>query len=284
MIKDPRQNNVDTDVTEGFGREWSTFAQRDEDISPAERDAIFKGYFAIFPWDRLPSGGGVGADIGCGSGRWAKLVCPRVSHLHLVDASSRALTVAKENLIGAGNVTFHLASVGALPFEARSLDFAYSLGVLHHVPDTAGAIHEIAKTLKPGAPFLVYLYYAFDNRPQWYRAIWKVSNVLREMVWRLPHPLRLALSQLIGILVYWPLARGARLIEAVGCNPDGIPLAWYRNKSFYVMRTDAYDRFCTKLEKRFTHGQIAQMLEAAEFADIRFSSAAPYWCAVGVKR
>jgi hypothetical protein len=50
------------------------------------------------------------------------------------------------------------------------------------------------------------------------------------------------------------------------------------------MRTDAYDRFCTRLEQRFTRQQIEQMLSAAGFDRVRFSAQEPYWCAVGIKR
>jgi hypothetical protein len=50
------------------------------------------------------------------------------------------------------------------------------------------------------------------------------------------------------------------------------------------MRTDAYDRFCTRLEKRFTRSEIEAMLTRAGFADIRFSNSEPFWCAVGLKQ
>jgi hypothetical protein len=53
---------------------------------------------------------------------------------------------------------------------------------------------------------------------------------------------------------------------------------------FYVMRTDAYDRFCTRLKQRFTRQQIWQMLTDGGFNEIRFSEKVPYWCAIGKKR
>ena len=181
------------------------------------------------------------------------------------------------------NVSFHATSVAEIPLPAQSLDFAYSLGVLHHVPDTQAAIAAIAAKLKPGAPFLVYLYYALDNRPAWYRALWRISNLARLVIARLPHPLRLALSQTIAVLVYWPLARCARLLSWLGISARALPLSYYADKSFYVMRTDAYDRFCTRLEKRFTRGEIERMLRNAGFVDVQFSDAVPFWCAVGIK-
>ncbi len=276
-------NNVDPKVARGFGEEWSTFRQDEDHLSAQQRREIFDDYFRIFPWQMLPPGGGAGADIGCGTGRWSMLVAPRVGHLHLLDASSEALAVAQQNMQRASNVSFHAASVAAIPLPDASLDFAYSLGVLHHVPDTQAAIDAIATKLKPGAPFLVYLYYALDNRPAWYRALWGLSNLGRLAISRWPHPLRFAVSQAIAALIYWPLARLSTLLSRRGRSPRGLPLAYYADKSFYVMRTDAYDRFCTRLEKRFTRPQIEAMLTRAGFADIRFSDHEPFWCAVGIK-
>jgi SAM-dependent methyltransferase len=275
--------NVAAKVAEGFGREWSTFRQDERALTRQEREAIFQGYFGIFPWNILPASS-VGMDVGCGSGRWSAEVAPRVGHLHLLDVSPEALAVAKCNLAGVENVSFHLASVNDNPLPSHSLDFAFSLGVLHHVPDTQAAIDAVADKLKSGAPFLIYLYYAFDNRPAWFRFMWIASNFGRIALSRLPHPVRLFFSQIIAALIYWPLARLAKLVEGFGCSPHALPLSWYRDRSFYVMRTDAYDRFCTRLEQRFTKFQISNMLSRAGFRNIIFSDAEPYWCALGIKR
>jgi SAM-dependent methyltransferase len=276
-------NNLDLQVTRGFGREWSTFRQDSDHLSQQQRQAIFEDYFHIFPWHLLPPGGGVGLDVGCGSGRWSVLVAPRVQHLHLLDPSAEALGVAKANLRGTANVTFHLNSVATIPLPPKSLDFAFSLGVLHHVPDTEAAIAVIADKLKPNAPFLIYLYYALDNRPVWYRLIWRITDLARFVVSRLPYPLRLAISQAVAALIYWPLARVARFMARRGRSASALPLSYYADKSFYVMRTDAYDRFCTRLEKRFRRGEIEHMLTRAGFKNVTFSSKQPFWCAVGIK-
>jgi hypothetical protein len=113
--------------------------------------------------------------------------------------------------------------------------------------------------LKPGAPFLLYLYYAFDNRPFWFRCIWRISDLVRRGVSRLPHGLRYWVSQLIAAFIYWPLAKSAAMAEYLGASAvsvEAMPLSPYRKLSFYTMRTDALDRFGTQLEKRFTRIQI----------------------------
>jgi SAM-dependent methyltransferase len=272
--------NADPDVVAGFGREWQTFDQTA--VSEAELRERFERYFALFPWERLPPRP-VGFDLGCGSGRWARFVAPRVAALHCVDASPAAIAVAERTLADQPSCRFHVASVESVPLEAGSMDFGYSLGVLHHVPDTAAGLRACANLLKPGAPLLVYLYYRLDGRPAWFRAIWRGADALRQIVSRLPHGAKLAVTAVIAALVYLPMARLARLAERLGIDVDVVPLSTYRRSSFYTMRTDALDRFGTRLEKRFSAGEVLAMMEAAGLERVELSSEPPRWCAVGYR-
>ena len=274
--------NADNATIKGFGDEWQRFDQ--SDLDQEEAYELFQRYFAIFPWWSLPENA-IGFDMGCGSGRWALLVAPKVFRLHCIDPSL-ALHVAKKNLVHERNCTFHSASVGDLVLEENSMDFGYSLGVLHHVPDTQAGINACVKLLKPGAPFLLYLYYAFDGRPFWFRILWKISNFFRLVISRLPYGMRYFSTQLFAFLLYFPLARLSLFLEKLGVNEDFIdclPLSSYRKSSFYTMRTDALDRFGTKLEKRFSKQQIEQMMTNGGLINISFSEKVPYWCAVGYK-
>ena len=51
-----------------------------------------------------------------------------------------------------------------------------------------------------------------------------------------------------------------------------------------AMQSDALDRFGTRLEQRYTAEQVRRMMQNAGLEGIAFSSAPPYWCAVGFKR
>ncbi len=273
--------NADKATIEGFGQEWARFDQ--SGLAEDAARAVFAQYFTLFPWDALPKGA-VGFDLGCGSGRWAKLAAPRVGTLHCVDASQQALGVARRNLAGLPNCTFHHASVEAIPLADASMDFGYSLGVLHHVPDTRAGIRACVAKLKPGAPFLVYLYYAFDNRPRWFRALWQVSDLGRQVISRLPSGARNAVSEVIAATVYFPLARTAAALDAAGMNVSSFPLSAYKNRPFYVMRTDALDRFGTRLEQRFTAAEVKEMMEDAGLRDVRVADTGPFWTSVGFRR
>ena len=70
--------------------------------------------------------------------------------------------------------------------------------------------------LKPGAPFLVYLYYALDDRPAWFRAVWRLSDLFRRGISKLPFRVKLSLTSAMAVTLYWPLARVAKAAERWG--------------------------------------------------------------------
>lgn len=273
-------DNIDRKTVQGFGEEWAAFDQ--SKLDGAEYAALFDAYFHIFPFDSLPKDS-VGFDLGCGSGRWAAGVVDKVGLLHCIDPAEQALAVARRRLGDMANARFHLASSATIPLADGSADFGYSLGVLHHIPDTAQALRDCVAKLKVGAPFLVYLYYRFDTRPSWFRTMWRVSDVARRGIFRLPFPVRKAVTTAIAATIYWPLARSAALAEKLSLNVTDMPLSAYRDLSFYTMRTDALDRFGTRLEHRFTRPEIEIMMGDAGLTSIRFSDREPFWVACGVR-
>jgi SAM-dependent methyltransferase len=196
--------NIDLEVVEGFGDEWSRLDQ--SRLAEEDQREIFNSYFCIFPWQKLPKDA-IGFDLGCGSGRWAKLVAPRVGRLDCIDPSRAALEVAKKNLAEHSNCQFHRASVDSIPLEDESADFGYSLGVLHHIPDTELGIKGCVSKLKKGALFLLYLYYKFDNKPWWFSIVCKASEIGRLLISRFPYFLRYFISQVIALTIYLPLSR-----------------------------------------------------------------------------
>ena len=271
--------NIDSSTVESFGNEWKRFNQAK--VSNDELEKNFNDYFEIFPWDAIGKNS-VGFDMGCGSGRWAKFIAPKVKHLNCIDPSE-SITVAKENLKRYTNVVFITESVSDDVLAENSQDFGYSLGVLHHVPNTQEAIESCVKFLKPDAPFLVYLYYSFDNKSLAYRGIWRLTDMFRRIISRLPFKVKDIITDIIALTVYFPLAKLSKLMDFLKINIESIPLSYYRNHSFYTMRTDSRDRFGTPLEKRFSKEEIKKMMTDSGLTNIRFSNHQPFWCAVGFK-
>jgi ubiquinone/menaquinone biosynthesis C-methylase UbiE len=273
-------NNIDIKVVESFGDEWSQLDQ--SKMNQVEAKQIFKKYFFLFPWSKLHKGC-EGFDMGCGSGRWANFVASRVGQLHCIDPSS-AIEIAKKKLKKHKNIKFYKSSVDNISLKKCSQDFGYSLGVLHHIPDTQAAIKSCVKLLKPGAPLLLYIYYSFDNRPKWFRSIWFFSNIFRKIISLLPAKIKLLITNIIALLIYYPLAKFSFVLIKFKINVSNIPLSFYSNYSFYTMRTDARDRFGTPLEKRFSKNEIKKMMQCSGLKNIKFSNTAPFWVVIGYKK
>lgn len=265
--------NIDHATVEGFGQEWAAFDQ--STLSDSERSDIFEKYFSLVDWSRRPARA---LDMGCGSGRWSVLVAPRVDSLVLADASSQALGVARFN-VKAANASFVECTPETLPFPDGNFDLIFSIGVLHHVPNTAEALRSLARKLASGGTMLVYIYYAFDNRPLWYWFLWKATDIFRRVLCNSPFIVRRILAEVIAAFVYWPLARAAKCLPV----PLSWPLKFYADRSFYTMRTDALDRFGTRVEHRFTKGQITAMMQNAGLVEILFSSSEPFWVVSATK-
>jgi len=273
--------NKDQKVIEDFGDEWTDFTYESKTIDQAELEKNFFQYFSIFPWNNIPNDA-EGFDMGCGSGRWAQFVAPKVHSLNCIEPS-KALDIAKVNLQKLDNISFFHETTDSCSLNDQSQDFGYCLGVLHHIPDTQQALSDCARLLKKGAPFLLYLYYNLDNKPIWYRYIWKLSDFVRNIISILPRPIKKVFCLLIAALIYFPLSRLALFIELFGFNVSNFLLSDYRNKPFYQMRNDALDRFGTRLEQRFSRQKIEDMLLESGFQDISFSEEMPFWTSISYK-
>ena len=77
-----------------------------------------------------------------------------------IDFSPTALSHAQSRFRLEGlNGKFVQGSITELPFEAESFDLVYSMGVIHHVPETERAVAEFHRVLRPGGRAVVMVYH-----------------------------------------------------------------------------------------------------------------------------
>lgn len=276
-------SNLDEHTAEGFDFIWSRCADGAHSTGEdPEGYSAFKAFFSVFPLHKL--GNAEGFELGSGSGRIAKFVAPHVRLLHCVEPSSAGIAASQRVMLHMDNVQFHKAPVDAMPFPDGSQDFGYSVGVLHHVPDPEAGLQSCVDKLKRGAPFLLYVYYRFDNRPGWFRLIWRASDAVRKRISRLPFRLRSVTSTFLAATTYWPLSRVARLGERLGLSVDQFPLSYYRRHGWATLRSDALDRFGTAVEHRFTKIELEAMMSRTGLHNIRFAQGPPFWIALGYRK
>jgi SAM-dependent methyltransferase len=106
-------------------------------------------------------------DAGVGTGRHAELLASWGARVVGVDLSE-AVETARDNLARFPNALVMQADIGALPFRPESFDFIYSIGVLHHTPDTRAYAEKLLRLLKPGGGFCLWVYPPkFERRGEW---------------------------------------------------------------------------------------------------------------------
>lgn len=272
--------NIDPDTVASFGEEWKAF----HGFAEEEIQRLGDEYFDIITPSVLHAGSAV-LEVGCGSGRFLKYLSDKAGCLVGVDPSDAVY--AADALLGKQeNVQLVKASANDLPFADETFDFVYSIGVLHHIPDTQKAMQACVAKVKKGGHFFTYLYYNLDNRGFLFRSLFNLSTAVRKAVSRLPGKPKRIVCDALAVGFYMPFVGFSRMLKRLGVGEKvrrKIPLHGYENRSFYVIRNDALDRFGTPLEQRFTKEEVKQMMEGCGLTDVVFSDGIPYWHAVGRK-
>jgi len=278
MSQPEKDQNLDQQVIDSFGNEWAAFDYAESETDEA-LDSQFLAYCSPIDLSQFNAKSSVAADFGAGSGRWASRLLPHFSLVYAIEPSDGANKVLKNKFSKESRMKILQETVGANSIPAGSLDLAMSLGVLHHIPDTGLAIKDVAGKIKGGGIFLCYLYYKLDNKPLYYRGLFWTSDSLRWVISRLPYALRRFIARVIASLVYFPLARTAKLLEKRGKSVSNFPLHHYANMPFVMIQNDALDRFGTRLEQRFSKKEITEMLGNAGFdlSTLKFSDVEPFW-------
>jgi SAM-dependent methyltransferase len=139
-----------------FSFEWNAHANTQLDA--------FRGDDASERQFRLKSGftpealtGKLVLDAGVGAGRYADVASRWGADVVGVDLSY-AVEASQRNFAGRDNVFIAQADIGALPFQRASFDAIFSMGVLHHTPDTREFFLKLVPLLKPGGTIAIWVY------------------------------------------------------------------------------------------------------------------------------
>lgn len=264
-------------VVEGFDHEWARYPQ----TGTPELSSVFDLYADLVQPDAY-GGDQLVLDAGCGAGRWALEVALRGPRVIALDLGA-SVELAARNTASTGRVGAVQADVHDCPIAGGAVDWAYSLGVLHHVDRPSMALARIAETVRRPGFVLLYLYYALEGRGRAFRALFQVVDLVRRGTSRLPRPLAAAFADAVALCVYWPMARASALLWRAGAREvaDALPLAFYRDRPLHVMRNDSLDRFGTRLERRYTRKAFRGLLAAAGLTELEVSDRPPYWHGIG---
>ena len=204
--------NIDQEVVKTFGEEWLKF----KNYSDEEIRTSGMMYFDILN-DQIINKECYALDIGCGTGRWTKYLSNKIGFVEAIDPSN-AVFAADHLLNGTENVRITKASVETIPFDDETFDFAMSIGVLHHIPETQQAMKDCVKKVKKGGYFFCYLYYNHDSKNIFYKVLFELSNLVRKAVSSLPAGLKRFTCDLLAVVLYMPFVLLGKALHMVGLN------------------------------------------------------------------
>jgi SAM-dependent methyltransferase len=198
-----------------FGFQWDRFRHVQLD-SRNGRGESERTLFATTGWSESDYRGRLVLDAGVGAGRFAEVAAGKGAEVVGVDLTT-AVDAAFANVGRHPRVHLLQADIFAMPFRQGTFDLAFSIGVLHHTPDTRAAFERVAATVKRSGGFAVYLYarYGPANR---------FSDAIRKVTTRLPGRVMLALAA-GAVPLYFAyrvpvLGKVLRLVCPISMHPD----------------------------------------------------------------
>lgn len=231
-----------------FGYEHTTFTE-----GQREEEAYWHYLFSGIPPEVLR--GGVGLDVGCGSGRFARFLAERLRALVVLDGS-RAIEAAARNLADLPNTVAVRSDLRSAPLAMESFDFISCIGVLHHLDRPEEAFRSLVRLLAPGGRLLIFVY----SQPARGTIRWLVVQsaiALRKLTVHVPHPLLRAASAAVASALHVLLVVPGRLGERFRIGPlSALPLSFYRHLPLRSLWLSTFDILGAPIEHRYTKPEI----------------------------
>jgi len=241
----------------GFGRQWNTYqVQR-----PEEDLAYFCSKTGVDP---AYLNGRLVLDAGCGSGRYSKIAGQASAIVIGVDLSP-AVETAAANTSDLPNVHIVQSDIFQLPFKPNLFEFIYSIGVLHHTPDTKKALFSLIPLLTHSGEIAVWLY------PRWPLPIELYNRMLRALTTRMDHdtlhrvavwiePIGLLKLKLLTAGRWWQRIAG-QLLRAVT-----IGVSYHPDREIRIC--DTFDWFSPPYQWHHTDAEVESWLREFGMVDI----------------
>jgi uncharacterized protein YbaR (Trm112 family) len=237
---------------ESFGDEWHRFrtVQLDSANGTTESEQGFGSKTGLRAEDVR---GRLVLDAGVGAGRYAEVMARWGAEVVGVDLT-RAVDAAAQNLRAWPSAHLVQADIFGLPFRDETFDVAYSIGVLHHTPDTAAAFKRVAAMVMKGGQLAVYVYHAGGLMRY-------VSDTLRVVTTRLPRPV-----VYYGSLVAVPLHYVHRL-PVVG-RVSQILLPTIDHQHWRWRWLDTFDWYTPRYQWKHRYPEVLRWFREAGFTDL----------------
>jgi len=209
--------------------------------------------------------GKVGLDGGCGFGRSLFYSAGYGATMIGLDLSE-AVEAARENTRHLPNVHLVQGDIFNPPVKRRSLDFVYSIGVLHHLPDPKGGFLSLSRLLKPDAPMFIWVY--LRNRGRQIAAFTAMRAISTRMPLRLLNLVCLGLAAAQWTFILAPYRVLARF-KATRAIAERMPFTVYSRYRFRSLHTDWFDGLSVPLVNYYRPDDVAGWYREGAYERVR---------------
>jgi 2-polyprenyl-3-methyl-5-hydroxy-6-metoxy-1,4-benzoquinol methylase len=202
-------------------------------------------------------------DIGCGSGRFTKWAALSKTEVSFGSDLGESVEVAYQMTKHLENACIVQADIYAMPFK-DTFDIAYSIGVLHHLPQPKQGFLALPSVLKKDGKMLIWVY----NRRNNARALY-FYEPMRSVLKKLPKPLLFKLCYIPGLIVH--LINGFTLFfNKIGLKKlaQAVPFSYYANFPFNMKLNDAFDVLATPKSNYYYVEDIREWFQSASLKHI----------------
>lgn len=235
-----------------FGDQWNWFRDVQLDSRNGTRESE-GALYATSGWSEQDYRGRLVLDAGVGAGRYAEVVANKGGEVVGFDLTN-AVDAAFENIGRDERVHLIQANIFAMPFREGSFDMAYSIGVLHHTPDTRMAFSKVAAMVKEGGEFATYLYHAYGPAN-------RCADIVRQLTTRLPLKLMYVLSAASIPLYYiYRLPLLGKILRIL------LPISMHRRWRWRWL--DTFDWYTPRYQWKYQYPEIYAWFREEAFGDI----------------
>jgi SAM-dependent methyltransferase len=238
---------------ENFGFEWNIHNKTQLDNATSHDSEESFAQKTGFTPEELR--GKLVLDVGCGMGRYSDVVSRWAATVVGVDLTS-AVDAAQGNIGSRDNVNLAQADIFNLPFADSTFDYIFSIGVLHHTPDTKAAFEQLPRLLKPGGKIAVWVYSTEMRSWCW------TSDIYRHLTTRLP---KRVLYALCHVAIPWYHLRN---LPVVGIYTGVLlPVSIHPSREWRVLNT--FDWYSPAYQWKHSNDELRHWFEGQGLIDLR---------------
>jgi ubiquinone/menaquinone biosynthesis C-methylase UbiE/uncharacterized protein YbaR (Trm112 family) len=257
----------DEGYSDNFGYQWNRWARvqfEEQNVGGAMQGHTTRMFTEITQFSPEKLRGKTVLDMGCGPGRFTDVALGMGASVVALDYSS-AIDAAQANFAGKkADVLFVQGDALRLPLKDNSVDYSFSIGVLHHTPSPATGVREAYRVTRGGGggEFAIRVYGATGFYTYPTVRFWRAVFLGLKPLFR--HYPPLAYSYLFGTLgfalgkVWRPLSYPLRVV---------FPTAWLPDYRWTIL--DTFDAVATTYQSGHTPTEIDGWLRDAGFAKVR---------------